>query len=192
MARRSADSHWKPPAARRPSAVSLLRARIGIFRRVSRLFFQRIAVAAFGRQSRDIQQHGQIVGLRFENLLEQGLGFSIACFRALAFCFLRQSVKRSQVFRVQIDGFFEMRGGFGQFAATAFDQSKQGFDLAVVGRERAGLLDFFISRVELLLPHGKQSQISPARGLAGRDFRGAGQFSFARTSSPVCNPARPT
>src|SRR5262245_50970132 len=71
-----------------------------------------------------------------------------------------------------------MRRGFWQSASFAFDQSEKGFDLAVVGRESAGFFDFFIGRVELLLPHCEQSEISPTGRLARSDLGGAGQLLF--------------
>src|SRR5262245_16683519 len=63
-----------------------------------------------------------------------------------------------------------MSDSFGESAAPGLDQPEHTLDSAVIGDDHTGFIQISESRIELLLPERKHTQISPAGWFSGREF----------------------
>ena len=148
---------------RRPRAGELLQALHGIL--------QQGGVAALGRETRPLDEHGDVVGLEREQLVEQPLCVGVGIRSARVLDLLNERGARLQVAGIELDSAAQMRDALVAPATRRLETTHEECDVARRRRQDNRLFDRLGRSVELTQSQLRQAEVGPRRWLARRERR---------------------
>src|SRR6202034_1117052 len=103
-------------------------------------------------------------------------GFAVGA--SLALGLDGEQIKSTEVLRIKVDGFAEVRNCFGGVSARAFEHTEVCIDLTVARGECVGAVKALFCGIEIALPEREDAPVRPGSGLAGSQLRCLREFAL--------------